>query len=85
MIIKMDGKPFSGVTYNQGQFTGTQGHLFIAGEQQCSYGLNYQARNRIWDKVRTWSQLESLISGDDICKQCAKNATSKIATYRASA
>jgi len=85
MIIKMNGKPFSGVTYNQGQFTGTQGHLFIAGEQQCNYGLNYEARNRIWDQVRTWSQLASLISNDGICKQCAKNATAKIATHKANA
>lgn len=77
-MIKYGGELFSGVTYNQGQFSGKNGHLFILGKQQCNYGLSLQARNRIWIPITKWSKMEQIISNGDTCKQCAKNVTAKI-------
>ena len=70
--VTMNGKPFSGVTYNQGSFTGNRGHIFINGYIQCSYGLNVSARSRIWEKIETVKVLSQLVETDEICKVCAK-------------
>jgi hypothetical protein len=72
MAVKMDGKPFTGVTYNQGSFTGDRGHIFIRGSIQCSYSLNLSGRYRVWQKVQTIKFLSELIEDGSICKVCAK-------------
>ena len=72
MTIKMNGKPFTGVTYNQGSFTGHRGHIFIGGRIQCAYSLNLSGRNRIWEKIETLNVLSELLETDKICKVCAK-------------
>jgi hypothetical protein len=73
MQVLQNGKPFSGITYNQGSFTGDRGHLFIQGSQQCSYGLNLHSANRIYQNIRTIAQLKNVIDTQNVCKQCAKN------------
>lgn len=82
-MIKYDGKPFNGVSYNQGAFAGDRGHLFIGGEMQCNYGINPQAKNRIWQPVFKIAQLEKIIADGSICKQCVKNVTKRIEEYKA--
>ena len=76
--VTMNGKPFSGVTYNQGSFTGDRGHIFIGGYIQCSYALNLSARFRIWEKIETVKTLSGLIETDEICKACAKKTKNLI-------
>jgi bacterioferritin-associated ferredoxin len=78
MAVKLDGKLFTGVTYNQGAFTGDRGHLFIKGIQQCSHSLSLQARNRIWQKLFTIAKLQETISNGSICQACAKKVTNLI-------
>lgn len=78
MAVKLDGKPFTGVTYNQGAFSGDRGHLFIKGIQQCSHSLSIQAKNRIWQKLFTIAKLQELIADGNICQSCAKNVTKLI-------
>ena len=78
MAVNCEGKPFTGVTYNQGSFTGDRGHLFIKGNQQCSYIINVGARNRIWQRVFTIAKLQETISGGSICEVCAKKVTNLI-------
>ena len=51
MSVKLNGKPFTGVSYNQGIFSGNKGHIFIDGHVKCSYSLNLYAKNRIWEKI----------------------------------
>ena len=78
MAVKLDGKPFTGVTYNQGAFSGDRGHLFIKGIQQCSHSLSIQAKNRIWQRLFTIAKLKELIADGNICQSCAKNVTKLI-------
>jgi bacterioferritin-associated ferredoxin len=78
MAVKVDGKKFTGVTYNQGAFSGDRGHLFILGMQQCSYSLAIQSRNRVWQKLITIAKLEQVIADGNICSACAKNVTQLI-------
>jgi hypothetical protein len=78
MAVKLDGKPFTGVTYNQGAFSGDRGHLFIKGIQQCSHSLSIQAKNRIWQRLFTIAKLQELIADGNICQSCAKNVTKLI-------
>jgi hypothetical protein len=78
MAVNYEGKPFTGVTYNQGSFTGDRGHLFIKGIQQCSHLLSLQARNRIWQRLFTIAKLQETISGGSICQACAKKVTNLI-------
>lgn len=78
MAVKLDGKPFTGVTYNQGAFSGDRGHLFILGVQQCSHALSLQAKNRVWVKLITMAKLEKTIADGSICQACAKNVTQLI-------
>lgn len=78
MAVKVDGKLFSGVTYNQGSFAGDRGHLFIMGMQQCSYALSYHARNRIWKKITTIAGFEKVVVEPDTCEKCAKNVKQAI-------
>jgi len=78
MAITYQGKPFTGVTYNQGSYTGDRGHIFIKGIQQCSYALNAQGRNRIWESFKSIAYLKSLILEGKVCKMCAKNVNEKI-------
>ncbi len=73
MAIRLEGKLFTGVTYNQGAFSGDRGHLFILGVQQCSYALSIQAKNRVWIKLFTIAKLEKTITDGNICNACAKN------------
>ncbi len=80
MAVKLDGKPFTGVTYNQGAFSGDRGHLFIKGIQQCSHSLSIQAKNRIWQRLFTIAKLQELIADGNICQSCAKNVTKLIET-----
>jgi len=72
MAVKLNGKLFTGVTYNQGAFTGDRGHLFIKGIQQCSYFLSLQGRNRIWQNLFTIAKLQEKITGGSICQACAQ-------------
>ena len=81
-MIKYDGKPFNGVTYNQGSFAGERGHLFINGVQQCKHQLNLVARNRIWNPIATITKVQTLITNGGICEQCAKTVTNKINAYQ---
>ena len=81
MTVLYGGKPFSGVTYNQGAFTGDRGHLFIKGIQQCSYGLNLKARNRIYQVIQTIAKLKNVIEAGGVCEQCAKNVGVLIKEY----
>ena len=78
MTVNYGGKPFSGVTYNQGAFSGNRGHLFIKGKQQCSHGLNLKAYNRIYETMTKIDELVLAIKNDNICKQCATNVTKLI-------
>jgi hypothetical protein len=78
MTVKMDGKPFTGVTYNQGSYTGDKGHIFIHGIMQCSYSLNLHGRYRIWQKIRTIKYLSNLIEENSICKVCANKTKNLI-------
>jgi hypothetical protein len=75
MKIVQNGKLFSGISYNQGAFTGDRGHLFIQGTQQCSYGLNLQSRNRIYQSIKTIKQLKNVLDTQNVCKQCAKKVS----------
>ena len=77
-MIKYDGKPFNGVTYNQGAYTGDRGHLFIKGEIQCSNAINYKAKNRVWIPLSKVYELENLIAQGGICQHCAKNVNALI-------
>lgn len=81
-MIKMNGQPFSGVTYNQGAFAGNRGHLFIKGIQQCSYALSIKSRNRIWNSITQIAKLEQTIADGNICEQCAKNTTELIKKHK---
>jgi hypothetical protein len=81
-IVKLQGKPFSGITYNQGVFTGNRGHIFIKGHQQCTYGLNIQSANRIFQAINTILDLENAIKLDNICKQCHKKVSLAIANRK---
>jgi hypothetical protein len=72
MAVKLDGILFTGVSYNQGSFSGNKGHIFIKGQIQCSYSLNLSAKNRIWQKIESIKHLLSLIETGSICKACAK-------------
>jgi hypothetical protein len=72
MGVKLDGKLFTGVSYNQGSFAGDKGHIFIKGQIQCSYSLNLSAKNRIWQKIESVKYLSNLIETGSICKVCAK-------------
>lgn len=72
MAIKYEGKPFTGITYNQGSFTGDRGHLFIKGIQQCSHSLSLQAKNRIWQRLFTIAKLQEIISQGSVCQSCSK-------------
>ena len=78
MKVRLEGKPFTGVTYNQGAFSGDRGHLFIKGIQQCSHSLSIQAKNRIWQRLFTIAKLQELIADGNICQSCAKNVTKLI-------
>ena len=75
MRVIYEGKPFTGVTYNQGLFAGNRGHLFLKGQIQCSYPLNLQANNRIYQVIKTIAKLENVIQTGKVCKQCAKNVS----------
>ncbi len=81
MGVLYGGVPFSGVTYNQGAFTGNRGHVFIKGKQQCSYGLNLKATNRIYQPVKTIAELKNVIEAGNVCEQCAKNVGVLIKEY----
>jgi hypothetical protein len=76
------GQPFSGVTYNQGAFSGDKGHLFIRGEQQCSYGLSLMSKSRIYCKIATIAKLQDVIQTGNVCEQCAKNVQILIDEYQ---
>jgi hypothetical protein len=78
MAVRLEGKLFTGVTYNQGAFSGDRGHLFILGVQQCSHALSLQAKNRVWLKLFTIAKLEKTITEGSICQACAKNVTQLI-------
>jgi hypothetical protein len=78
MSIKLDGKPFTGVSYNQGAFSGNKGHIFINGQVKCSYSLNLSAKNRIWEKIQTIENFLSLIETGSICKVCAEQTKNLI-------
>jgi hypothetical protein len=78
MTVKMNGKPFTGVTYNQGSFTGDRGHLLIAGQVQCSSSLNLTGKGRIWEKIETTEALLELLEADSICKVCVKQTKALI-------
>jgi bacterioferritin-associated ferredoxin len=78
MAVKVDGKLFTGVTYNQGAYAGDRGHLFIMGMQQCSYALSLRARNRIWQKITTIAGLEKIVAEPNTCEKCSKNVTQVI-------
>jgi len=76
------GVPFSGVTFNQGPFSGDKGHLFIKGQQQCSYGLSLMSRSRIYRQISTIAKLQDVISAENVCEQCAKNVQTLIDEYQ---
>jgi hypothetical protein len=78
MSVKLNGKPFTGVSYNQGSFAGNKGHIFINGYIKCSYSLNLSAKNRIWKKIQTIENFLSLIQSGSICKVCAEQTTNLI-------
>lgn len=78
MKVRLEGKLFTGVTYNQGAFSGDRGHLFILGVQQCSHALSLQAKNRVWARLITIAKLEKTIADGGICQACAKNVTALI-------
>ena len=81
MTVNYNNKPFTGVTYNQGAFTGNRAHFFIKGQQQCSYSLNLQAGNRIYKTIQTIANLQKLINTKSACKQCASNVNAAIQQY----
>lgn len=82
MAVKLDGKLFTGVSYNQGSFSGDRGHIFIKGQIQCSYSLNLSAKNRVWQKIETVKSLSNLIETGSICKVCAKETNNLIQKTR---
>jgi hypothetical protein len=71
-MIKMDGKPFTGVTYNQGAYAGNRGHLAIKGQLMCKTSMNLHANNRIWNRITSTANLENIANQDNTCKQCSK-------------
>lgn len=84
-MVKLDGQPFSGVTFNQGVFAGNRGHIYIQGVQQCKYAINVMARNRLWISIKTITDLEKRIQGAEICQQCAKTTSEKINKHKVGA
>ena len=81
MKIRLNGKVFTGISYNQGSFTGDRGHVFIAGVQQCSYALSLQAKTRVWFR-KTITELEQTITYQNTCQTCAKNVIELIQTNK---
>jgi len=81
-MIKMDNAPFTGITYNQGPYTGNRGHLVIKGQLMCKSGLNLQAKNRIWNKITSTENLEFSAKESNTCKQCSKKVLSLIEQAR---
>ncbi len=82
MGVKLDGKPFTGVSYNQGSFSGNKGHIFIKGQIQCSYSLNLSGKNRIWQKIETIKYFLDVIKTDSICKVCSEQTKNLIEEVR---
>jgi hypothetical protein len=78
MAVKVNGKIFTGVTYNQGPFGGDRGHIFINGRIQCSCSLNLHASNRIWLEIRLVKDLVDLVKQGSTCKICAKKTKTLI-------
>lgn len=79
MTVLYGGKPFSGITYNQGAFSGDKGHLFIKGIQQCSYALNRKSKNRVWFPIKGIAELERNINGNEnLCSACRTEILAKI-------
>lgn len=79
MAVLYGGKPFSGITYNQGAFSGDKGHLFIKGIQQCSYALNRKSKNRVWIPFKLIGELvRNINSNANVCSACRKEVLAKI-------
>jgi hypothetical protein len=74
MKVRLNGKVFTGITYNQGAFSGDRGHVFIGGVQQCSHALSLQTKTRVWLR-KTMGELEKTITYQNTCQACAKNVT----------
>lgn len=81
-MIKMDNKPFTGVTYNQGAFAGNRGHLVIKGQLMCNVSMNLHANNRIWNRITSTANLENIANQNNTCKVCSKKVLDLISQAR---
>lgn len=81
-MIKINGAPFTGITYNQGAFAGNRGHLVIKGQLMCKTSMNLHAKNRIWNQITSTANLENIANQNDTCKQCSKKVLDLISQAR---